>query len=394
MLATLFWFSLWLVFYSYVLYPCLLLFLSACTQIVSDIKFVLRGSERRPVGNGCEEPEALPTVAVIISAFNEEDVIEARIDNLANLDYPRERVTFFIGSDGSSDGTADILLASTVENLEPLVFEQNRGKASVLNDLAGRAEADILVFSDANTEFEQDALLKLVRHFGSESGVDAVCGELSLYDPETRDNQDNIYWQYERVLKFNESRIGGLLGANGAIYAIRREAFGVLPADTIVDDFTVVFRISLEGGTAIYDPEARAREEIAPSSTEEYKRRIRIGAGNYQVFHRFKNALIPARPVLWLTYVSHKVLRWYTPLALLVAFVCSALLALGSWIYAALFLLQLLVYAYSVNSRGKTVRNPLLRLIVFWVNMNISLAQGAMRYYRGGVSGAWQSTER
>lgn len=394
MLACLFWLMLLLVLYSYAIYPLLLVILSASVQVYSDIAFVLRGSNRRAQMADIDDDGMLPTVAVVVSAYNEEAVIQARVDNLRTLDYPRNKITFYIGSDGSSDKTDEILSEIAGDNLVFLPFEKNRGKASVLNDLVAAADADIIVFTDANTEFQADAIRKLVRHFTNDQAIDAVCGELELYDPDTLDNLDNVYWQYERVLKFYESRIGGLLGANGAIYATRKEAFAPLPADTVVDDFTVVFNISLQGRKVIYDPEARAREEIAPSSLEEYKRRIRIGSGNYQLFHRFYRALWPSNPVLWFTYISHKVLRWYTPLAMLIAFVTSGLLAFGSIFYALLFAVQIVVYYFCIQQRGETINNRLLKLVVFWVNMNFSLAQGALRFYRHGVAGTWQTTQR
>lgn len=389
-LELLFWGLLAVVAYSYAGYPLLLMCWSALVQQKRDLKFVLgKGGERR---SGLANVTELPSVAVIISAYNEEKCIEARIQNLLALDYPEDKLTFLIGSDGSSDETVNIAKKFETKQLQFIDFKNNRGKASVLNDLVAQAQADVLVFSDANTEFDTQAVHRLTRHFSQ--GVDAVCGELHLVDNASGENQDGVYWLYERVLKFHESRIGGLLGANGAIYAIKKEAYQPIPADTVVDDLTIVLRIAESGGVVVYDPEARAVEEVAPGSGDEYKRRVRIGSGNYQAFHRFLSLLSPTHGALWFTYLSHKVLRWYTPLFLLCALLVTIPLALQSVFYAVVLFAQCATYLFCYRHRNGYAGNKVLRLIVFWVNMNMALGQGALRYYRGGVGGSWSSTSR
>lgn len=391
MLEILFWSSLFLVIYSYALFPLVLMCFSGLVQIKRDLLYVLKKQERRSSNRVAHE---LPKIGIIISAYNEGECIESRIHNLEQLDYPKDKIKYYIGSDGSKDNTAEILDSIQNPNLVFIDFEQNRGKASVLNDLVAQAEEDLLIFSDANTEFEPDSILKLIRHFDGDSPVDAVCGELDLYAEETGENLDSAYWQYERVLKFNESRISGLLGANGAIYAIRKSCFKVIPADTIVDDFTIVFQVAVDGGKVIYEPEAVAREEVAPSSSDEYKRRVRIGSGNFQACSRFLKVLNPMFGSLWFTYVSHKVLRWHGPHFLLAAFCCSLILSFNSTLYASMFAAQCIVYFLSYRLRDKNLSNKLLKLLIFWVNMNFALGHGALRYYRGGVKGTWDSTNR
>lgn len=386
-----FWIALFAVFFSYALYPIVLLFLSGIVQSLRDIQFVTSRKNKRLKSL---ENEDLPDVTVVISAYNEQSVIKARIENLKQLDYPEEKIKFLIGSDGSQDGTNEIITELCDSQVQGIVFDQNRGKASVLNDLVARSDNEIIVFSDANTDFATDAVRRLASHFVRNPETDAVCGELHLYAKDSSENHDNLYWKYERVLKFNESRISGLLGANGAIYALRKSKYKALAADTIVDDFTTVFHISVNGGKVIYDPEAQAYEEIAPTSAEEYQRRIRIGSGNYQAFRRFLSPGLLIKPALLFTYFSHKVLRWHTPHLLLLALICSLILSVNSWFYAIAFIAQALTYFLSYAWRSKTINSSIVKLVVFWVNMNISLGLGAIRYYKGGVSGQWKSTER
>ena len=165
------------------------------------------------------------------------------MENLLTLDYPHEKLTFLIGSDGSSDKTAEILSQFNIDNLQVYIFDLNRGKMSVLNDLVDKAQDDFIIFSDANTHFQTDTVQQLTRHFNNKN-IGGVCGELHLVDGDSGDNKDNVYWRYEQVLKFHESRLNALQGANGAIYAIRKSLFIPLPSNTIVDDFQIAMNVS------------------------------------------------------------------------------------------------------------------------------------------------------
>ena len=376
-----------LVVYSYAIYPLCLMALSRFSLLKRNTRYVRNGMDRWP-----SEIEP-PSVAVIISAFNEEGCIRERIENLLSLNYPSRKIAFYIGTDGCSDNTEAIIREFDDDRVKPSFFEKNRGKASVLNDLVELANEDILVFSDANTFFECSAVECLVRHF-SDPTIGGVCGELNLVSSESGGNLDGVYWKYERLLKFHESRIGGLLGANGAIYAIRKALYIEIPSDTIVDDFSIALNVSLAGKTVIYDADARAIEEVAPTHADEFGRRVRIGSGNFQSLFRYLGLLNPFKGVLWWTYVSHKVLRWVTPFFLLIAFLCTAFLSLHSVVFGVLTLLQVVVYLLAFCLRNKSPENKLLGLLVFWVMMNAALAKGAFKLASGRASGTWQSTKR
>jgi cellulose synthase/poly-beta-1,6-N-acetylglucosamine synthase-like glycosyltransferase len=359
-------------------------------QLLRDTAFVIAGNDRRSVHI---EAGSCPSVSVVISAFNEEKCIAKRIQNLLDLNYPHENIHFYIGSDGSTDNTVEIAKGYKDSRLTVVNFEANRGKAVVINDLLSMADGEIVVFSDANTFYESGAVKMLVRHF-QDKQVGAVCGELKLVDGDSQKNLDGLYWKYERVLKFNESRIGALLGANGAIYAVRRILYEPIPNDTIVDDFTIALNVSLTGNKVLYDPEAVAIEEVAPSTGDEFIRRIRIGSGNFQALHRFVALLSPLYGSLFWAYFSHKVLRWITPFLLFIVFLGSLVLSLNNQFYAVFSMLQLLVYVVSYYLRNTIIANTLLNFLVFFVNMNIALGFGAVNYYRGSAKGTWNSTKR
>ena len=388
--AVIFWLTVFSVVYTYLLYPIVLALIAAFQQARAD-RFYLSHKHNRRVADLEEWPE----VAIVIAAYNEEKHIQKRLQNLLSLDYPKDRYKIYIGSDGSDDATPEIIRVFESERVVCLDFKARRGKATVLNNIMLEVKEPLVVFSDANTEFAPDDLRKLVRHF-ADPKVGAVCGELFIGVRDGSDNQDSRYWCTERMLKFYEGRIGGLLGANGANYAIRRELFVHLPPDTIVDDFTIVMNIAAAEHKIIYDTEAMAYELEAPSIAAEFTRRIRIGMGNYQAFFRLLRFMSPLVRMPVFTYISHKVLRWFVPQLLFIALLTNALLYHVGW-YAVLFWMQVcsyaVCYALYIASQYWNVPRRLL-FPVFVMTMNLAFAIGFMRYLKGGSSGTWQRTLR
>lgn len=384
--------SIALVTYSYLLYPFVLAVAAACVQVSRDARYVLGKGERRRL-----PPAELPAVAVLIAAYNEERHIRARIDNLLALDYPADRLRVYIGSDGSVDGTAAILEAVRDERVATVSFATNRGKSSVLNDLVARATEPILVFSDANTYFERRAVRTLVAHF-ADPDVGCVSGELRLARAARGDNQDSLYWRIEQFLKFFEARIGGLLGANGAIYAIRRSLWQPLPADTICDDFCVAMNVAAARWRLVYEPQAWAREDAPHAIEEEYRRRVRIGIGNFQALVRHPEYLLRTSAATGFAYLSHKVLRWLAPHLLLTGLVASAALAQGSAAWLGWTAVQLSAYAaaaalYVGSMRGIGLPGP-LRIPAFLFALNWAFLVASWRYASGNFAGSWRRSSR
>lgn len=390
------------VVYSYALYPLALFVVGAFSQGLRDVAFVFRKSERRlemQRSAAGTEPD-WPPVAIVISAYNEERHIVSRIENLLALDYPADRLRAYIGSDGSRDRTAELMRRFEGEvRIVALPFEQNRGKASVLNDLVSRTTEPIVVFSDANTYFERGALKKLVSRF-DDPKVGGVTGELRLLGNAGGDNQDSLYWRIEQFLKFFEARIGALLGANGAIYAIRRALWQPIRPDTICDDFVIAMNVSAGGLRLVYEPKAWAEEDTPEEIGEEVKRRIRIGIGNFQALVRHPQYLTRTSAATAFAYVSHKVLRWTAPHLLLLALGASVALAAqtGSSGWALYALGQALAYlaawaGWQMSSRG--VKLPtLVKLAAFLFALNWAFLVASWRYATGRYAGSWGRTSR
>lgn len=378
-----FWLSILLITFSYFVYPVVLAFVA---------KLWGKKNTNKDISLINEWPE----VAIVIAAYNEEQDIKQRIENLLSQDYPSEKITFFIGSDGSTDNTNQILQQYSDSRLQAQIFDQNRGKASVLNNLIELVTQPIVVFSDANTHFEPDAIKRLVAHFDDKK-VGAVCGELNLFNPGANNNQDSTYWLYEQFLKDQEGKLDALLGANGAIYAIRTHLYTPIPTNTIVDDFLIVMNVAKKKYQIIYDKSALAHEEIAPSIAEESKRRIRIGTGNYQAFTRLYWALNPMIGWRFFSYLSHKVLRWFTPHFMVVAFISNITL-LGNTFYNVMLLIQVLAYCLAywgqkICDQGRPIPAA-IALLTFFVSMNYALLQGFYRFVFKNTQGTWQRTSR
>lgn len=384
--------SLGLVLYSYALYPMVLTLVAMVVQVRRDARYVASKQDRRIPA----QARMLPAVAVIISAYNEQVHLRQRIDNLLGLNYPPELLRCYIGSDGSSDATASILAECADRRIQACVYDVNRGKASVLNDLVAQASAPILVFSDANTFFHPDAITVLVKHF-DQSDVGGVSGELRLKGS-GGDNQDSLYWRVEQFLKFFEARINGLLGANGAIYAIRRDLWQPLRPDTICDDFCVAMNVSASGHRLVYEPAAWAEEDTPQAIAEEYNRRLRIGIGNFQALVRHPEYITRTSLGTSFAYLSHKVLRWTAPHLLLLGLLASAILAVQSRAWLGFTLVQLLVYGAAVLLFRLTQRQvalpSLLRMVAFLFALNWAFLVASWRFARGNYRGSWRRTER
>jgi cellulose synthase/poly-beta-1,6-N-acetylglucosamine synthase-like glycosyltransferase len=390
MIAILFWGALFAIVHSYVLFPLLLIALDAIGQAAGAWRY-LGGTERRrpPAQLG------LPPVSVLVAAYNESDCIARRIENLLEQDYPSDKLEILIGSDASTDETDAIVTRYAARGVK-LSRGPRAGKAGVLARLLGLAKGDVLVLTDANTDFERDAIRRLVQPL-RDPAVGLVCGRLRLHTPLGAPVAEGAYWRLESLLKLYESRRGCVMGANGAIYAVRKHLFPPMPEGTVVDDFVAALRVLLSGYEVRYEPEAVAHEETAPDHAGEYKRRVRIAAGCFRAMGQYSDLLSPRHGFTAFALWSHKVLRWIVPHALIVALVTNAMLASEDRFYAALLVVQ--CAAYLVAALGLLGAAPRhLRVVAdaaaHFVEMNVALFVGFVKYSRGAQGQTWSRTER
>ena len=312
------------------------------------------------------------------------------------MDYPRDRLEIVIALDGCTDGTAEIVRRYESQGVRLLDFPERRGKSAVLNAAIDELEGEIVLLSDANTGIDPHAAHHLVRWF-RDPRVGAVCGRLVLTDSHTGRNVDSLYWKYETFLKRCEGQLGALLGANGAIYAIRKELYQPIPSQTLIDDFVIPLLVKLRSGCSIiYDCAAVATEETPADVRSEFRRRARIGAGSFQSIGMLWRLLDPRQGWVALSFLSHKVLRWHCPFFMIGALV-SNLLLLGIPFYRLVLMSQIGFYLVSVLAAFLPPSIKLLkplRLATMFTSMNLALFMGFWRWFLGRQNGVWVRTSR
>jgi cellulose synthase/poly-beta-1,6-N-acetylglucosamine synthase-like glycosyltransferase len=316
----LFWLCLGGVAYPYAVYPFLLFLAYSLAQAWRDLRYLGTRRNRR-----AQTPSAsdLPAVSIIIPAYNEEKALPQKIENLRRLDFPRERFEVIFVSDGSTDRTSQILQSIQGANVECVVLNERKGKANALNRAVERARNPILVFCDASTLFEPNAIQKLVRHF-SDASVGAVCGAVCYQATPEAQQTEGIYWKCESALRMMEARLGAILNASGAIYALRRDCYFQIPQDTILEDFVIPMNVRKLGFSVCYDPEALAIEFPASTVSGEFTRRVRLAVGSFRALGDLIR--VPWRGFTPFALLSHKLLRWLVPFFALGLLVTSILL--------------------------------------------------------------------
>jgi cellulose synthase/poly-beta-1,6-N-acetylglucosamine synthase-like glycosyltransferase len=388
---SIFWACIAAVVYNYAGYPLVLFSLCTLSQAKSDILFLLgKRARRRP-----RPAHDLPTVAILLAAYNEETVIRAKVNNCLELDYPHNRLEFLIGLDAPTDATPELLLPMQSSRVRVFHFQRRQGKLGVLRALAQQATADILITTDANTMLDASCIRNLVRHF-ADPRVGAASGEEIRITAKGSDPAgESLYWRYESALKFLENRLNCSLGGNGSVLAVRRSLFQ-LDKPSIVEDFQIPFDIRFQGYRVVYDPEAIAVEEIAPTLGAQFSRRVRLGAGDFQVLFNNLACLNPRKGMPAFCFFSHRVLRWLAPIFMLIAFFCS-LLMVSRPEFQVLLALQGLFYGGAlIGFWLKKHKKPagILSLPLHFCSMNLALLLGLVQYLSGRQSLVWKATPR
>ena len=339
--------------------------------------------------------ETVPSVVVIVPAHNEAAVIADKIANLASLNYPADRVSFVIALDGCTDETKAIAEAAIARAGRDRGFALidtpiNRGKIAVLNDQIAAATADIVALSDASALINADALTTAAQHF-SNARVGVVCGTYELAKPGSEGERK--YWQMQTQMKADEAALAAPMGAHGALYFFRRALWQPLPADTINDDFVLPMQIVAAGHRAVYDRSIVATELELTATDQEFRRRVRIGAGNMQQLVRLKRLADPRLGELAFLFLSGKGLRPVIPFLILLALLATALLALnGATIFQVLLAGELALLGLAmVAILSRSQRLPrLVTWLGYLVEGHAASALGVLSFLYGGTGGPWK----
>ncbi len=371
MAAGVFWLAIALVLYVYAGYPLLV--------------FALARLKPRPVRKRPIEPR----VSLLIAAYNEADVIEAKIRNALQLDYPPDLLEIVIASDGSCDGTAETALwYADGRRIRVLDLRHHRGKLAVLNAAVPALHGEIVVFSDAASMLERDAIRRLVAPFADPS-VGAVSGLYTVRQTSASGigRQEDFYWRYETFLKRQEALADSILGAHGALYAIRKELYPFPAPGTINDDYVIPVKIVRMGYRVYYEPGAVAWEEAR--QMDGFGRRVRIMTGNVQQLREIGTLLRPLRWKPLLFFLSHKAGRLAVPLAMLAAFVSSATL-LHRPLFAFLWGCQAAFYLMVLAGALRPFHSRLLRLPYYFCMVNAAVFWGFYHALAGRRRLAWK----
>jgi cellulose synthase/poly-beta-1,6-N-acetylglucosamine synthase-like glycosyltransferase len=367
-----FWVSAVLLAYVYAGYPLLLA--------------VMRVFHRQPVRHGRIEPR----VCLFIAANDEGLVMEAKLENSLAVDYPADRLEIIVASDGSVDAT-NAIVDRFAPRVRLLPFSPRRGKITAINEGLTYVDADIVIFSDANTFLAPDAVRAVVRNF-ADPRVGAVSGDVALVGERAAlGRSEDLYYVYERWLQRAESEVGSMIGADGALYAIRRELFTPAPADTILDDLAIPMAVVRAGYRVVFEPEARAYEYGSESAREEFARKTRVIAGAVQFLTRADSSVPASRAQVIVSLVSHKGLRWLSPMFASCVFLASIALANASHKYAAVAIAQGALVAFGVAGCVPTLRrNAIVSLAHYFCLVQAAAVIGFVRGVLGKQSVRWR----
>ncbi len=386
-----FWLCLFLLFYAYIGYGILLFTLVRIKRMF--------GKTEKTVEQNYE-----PDVTLFVAAYNEKDYVDSKIQNSFSLEYPLEKVKHVWVTDGSNDGTPDLL--RKYEGVEVYHLDERGGKIGAMNRGMKFVKTPIVIFSDGNTMLGHESIRRIVNLF-ADPKVGCVSGEKRIFNKE-KDGAagagEGLYWKYESTLKKWDAELYSVVGAAGELFAIRTELFQEVERDTLLDDFIISLRVAMKGYTIQYDPEAYAIESASANVKEELKRKIRISAGGIQSVVRLRSLLNFFRyGTLSFQYISHRVLRWtLAPLALLIMIPVNFSIALNrdfasSDLFTILFCLQILFYIAALLGwylENRSIKIKLLFVPYYFFIMNLSVFLGLKRYLKGSQTVNWERAKR
>jgi len=380
-IKTIFWFFIFVLIYIYIGYPCLLF-------LISRIK------KTHPL----PRTKIYPKVSLIIAAYNEENVIRKRIENILTLDYPKDNLEVIIASDGSTDKTNDIVLEYKKNGIILNLLPQRKGKMAALNETVKKANGDILIFSDADILFKNDNIEKLVHSF-VDPAVGCVSGIKKIIDiRSSAESSENLYWKYEFFLKLLENKIGSLVSSViGCNFAIRKNLYVPLEEKTTAEDLALPIICISQGYKVVMEPHAISYEKLVPDFKTEFLRKIRIIKGGLHAIGSVKNKIKYLDKLSFFELFSHKVLRWYAPFFLIGTLLVNSLLQHGFYLLFLFF--QIIFYFLSligwfiqdknINFRVK-ILNKIFSIPFYFSAMNAASLIGIFEYtlkkHKGWVS--------
>jgi len=389
-MKTTFWISLFIIFYTYIGYGLIL-------YLLVFIRRLFKGKRQIPV----LKHEDFPSCTLVIAAYNEENFILKKISNTLSLIYPEGKLEILFITDGSTDQTPKIL--GQYPQIKLMHQLERNGKVAALHRAVEQIKSEIIIFTDANTLLNKDALMTIAIHYADKK-IGAVAGEKRVFSEERADAGtagEGFYWKYESKLKKWDSELHSVVGAAGELFSVRRELYQAVPEDTILDDFMISMLIALKGYRILYEPRAFAIENASANISEELKRKVRIAAGGIQSIMRLKPLFnIFKYGTLSFQYISHRVLRWtITPFLLIIVFILNIFICLQADHFLYILLMASQTFFYLLACIGMVFENKELRIKAFFIPyyfcvMNFAIFAGIKRFIGSQQSAVWEKAER
>ncbi len=378
-----FWTSLMAIAYSYLIYPALLRIRAGKKTLTPP-----------------EDPTEWPTVEVVFAAYNEEGVLEEKLQSVLNSDYPKDKLSVRVGSDASTDKTDAILenIAASDDRLTWRRFGGRSGKANIINALTDESSADILIPTDANIMFTKNTVKQLVRWFGNDRT--SIVGANIIYEDANKKGiapQEDFYLRRENNIKEREGLLyGTAMGIEGGCYAIRKDAFRPIPKNYFMEDFFQSMQVMQRGEDVLVDTKAIVYEDVSTEIREEYQRKVRISIGNFQNLKHFYPVLYKQTFPLGLVFFSHKVLRWVTPFLLLIMLFSSLQMAFsGATLHQWLIVIAILWIGITVAQVKRIASfGGIPSFAAHFLYMNLALFHGFIKFSKGVKSNVWKPTKR
>lgn len=377
------WFFIFLVFHTYVGYPQLLYFLAKNKKL------------------NFKNEKIFPKISIIMAVFNEESVIEEKLNTIISSDCPLDKIQIIIGSDNSTDGTNDILkrFSEKYSFIDYTIFNERMGKSNIVNAMIDRSEGEILILTDANVFFDKNTINEIIKPF-SDPKIGLVDTNMinTGLKKEGISIQEKAYISREVWIKHYEGLLWGtMMGPFGGCFAIRKNLYSPVPRNFLVDDFYICMKVLKSGYKAINNLDSMVFEDVSNNISDEFKRKVRISTGDFQNLWKFKSILWPPFTGLSFSFLSHKVLRWLTPTFIIFSYILCILLAFRFKLYLVLFLLFNLILLLPLIDfllKKINIHNTFLRFITHFFSMNIALLIGMFKAMKGVKSNVWKPTKR
>ncbi len=383
-----FWVSLFIIIYTYVGYGFVLFLI---------IKLLRIFRKKKPLNPNYE----LPSVTLIVAAYNEAYCIEEKIKNTLALEYPAGKVEFIFITDGSTDATPEII--AKYPEIQLMHQPGRSGKIVAVHRAMLEVHSEVAVFTDANTLLNKKALINICRHY-QDPTVGAVAGEKRVQIDDSGDATagEGFYWKYESKLKTWDSELFSVVGAAGELFSVKTALYIPVAEDTLLDDFMISMLIAEKGYRIVYEPDAYATETASANTKEELKRKVRIAAGGIQSFLRLTGLLNPfAHPILSFQYLSHRILRWtITPFLMILCFILNWVIVLnfeGDWKYQIILAGQTLFYGFALLGwvmQSRSIKVKVFFIPYYFCMMNYAVFAGIKRYMSSSQSVLWEKAKR